>query len=82
MSVRDFVILSGSLIVLGIFIAMGLLLLIAPDRFARLRWMRNGPLTEEDLRTPWQRANARLAGALMAAMGAYILLSSFFSGSG
>lgn len=81
MSVRDFVIFFGFLIVLGIFMATGLLLLIAPDRVARLWWMRHGPLTEEDLQTRWQRANARLTGAVMVAMGAYVLWTSFFRGA-
>ena len=90
MSVRDFVLFSAQpdpslpyqQIFLGFFITTGLLLLVAPRRFARTWWMRNGPLTEEDLRTPWRRANARLAGALMAAMGVYELWTSFFSGRG
>jgi len=82
MSVRDVVIFSGFLLVLGIFIFTGIVLLVAPDRAARLWWMRNGLLPEEDLRTQWQRANARLAGAVMAAMGVYVFWSSFFCGSG
>jgi hypothetical protein len=78
MRVRDLVLFSVYLIVWGFGMTMGLLLLIAPHRVARLWWMRGGPLTEEDLQTRWRRANARLTGAVVTAMCAYVLWISFF----
>lgn len=55
---------------------IGFLMLFDPRRLARSWMMRYGPMTEDQLRSPWQRIPVRISGALMAALCLYVAWST------